>query len=447
MIGSSAEGQQDRMRQPPLLSKVSLGALLLALAGACDGGSTNGARTGGAAGSTTGAAGASAGTGGPSAGSNGAAGNPGAGGAASGAAGSGAGTAGGSGTGGATAGAAGSTAGTSGTNGAAGAAGSAGARGTAGSGAGGSGTAGAAGSAGIKGTAGSMGGASGGGGNSAGAGASGSSPFPARLAAPYVETWGNASLTDLATATGNKYYTLAFIISGGNCAPTWNGDTAIADDTHWSTQIASLRKAGGDVLISFGGASGTELGDDCNTVETLQTAYQSVITRYGLKWMDLDIESGAESKTADIDRRNKALKNLQDANPGLKVSYTLGVDPSGLPSAQRNVLANAKTNGVRVDDVNIMAMDYGACNIDMGQAAIMAATATHTQIQTLGTTSLVGVTPMIGVNDVTCETFTTANATALETFAAANDYINLLAFWAIGADKNHAYLNIFTMLR
>ena len=162
--------------------------------------------------------------------------------------------------------------------------------------------------------------------------------------------------------------------------------------------------------------------------------------------MDLDIESGAESKTANIDRRNKALKNLQDANPGLRVSYTLGVDPSGLPQAQRALLANAKTNGTRVDTVNIMAMDYGTCNIDMGQAAVMAATATHTQLQTLGTTSQVGVTPMIGVNDTTCENFTTANATALVTFAQDNDYINLLAFWAVGADKNHSYLNIFKTL-
>jgi chitinase len=53
---------------------------------------------------------------------------------------------------------------------------------------------------------------------------------------------------------------------------------------------------------------------------------------------------------------------------------------------------------------------------------------------------------MIGVNDTTCENFTTANAMALQTFAQSNDYINLLAFWAIGADKNHAYLNIFTMI-
>ena len=295
------------------------------------------------------------------------------------------------------------------------------------------GSAGASGSAGAPGTAGASG----------AAGASSSSTFPARFAAPYVETWGNATLTDLATATGNKFYTLAFIIAGGACQPAWNGDTPIGSDTHWATQIANLRKAGGDVIISFGGASGTELGDSCTSVESLQAAYQAVITKYDLQWMDLDIESGAESKTTDIDRRNKALENLQTSNPNLKISYTLGVDPTGLPQDQRNVLANAKTNGTRVDIVNIMAMDYGSCNLDMGMAAISAATATHGQIQTLGTTSSVGVTPMIGVNDTTCEDFTTANATALLTFAQANDYVNLLAFWAIGADGNHDYLNIF----
>jgi chitinase len=432
------------MRTLRLAAEVSLASLfaaLLALAGACDGGSTGGPHSSGAAGSSSGAAG----VGSSAAGRTGHAGTTGVAGATGEAGSSGSGVAGEMGAAGDGATGGSGAAGTTGAAGTSGGAGSMGAGGSGAAGAGGKGGgSGAAGSGGKAGTAGG-GGATGAAGTGA-AGSSGSSTFPARLAAPYVETWGNAALADLATATGNKYYTLAFIIAGNGCTATWNGDTSIANDTHWSTQIANLRKMGGDVLISFGGASGTELGDACTSVETLQAAYQAVITKYDLKWMDLDIESGAESRTAGIDRRNKALKNLQAANPGLRVSYTLGVDPSGLPQAQRNVLANAKTNGVRVDDVNIMAMDYGSCNIDMGMAAIMAATATHAQIQSLGTTSSVGVTPMIGVNDTTCENFTTANATALTTFAQANDYVNLLAFWAIGADKNHSYLNIFTTL-
>jgi hypothetical protein len=432
------------MRDLRVLSRVSLTSLLLAFAGACDGGAAGDAHPSGAAGATTGSAGTSAGA----AGATGNAGDTGAAGATS----NGAGTAGPTGDGGARTGAAGTAEGGAGTSGDAGAAGTMGAAGrgaagAAGTGAVGAGTAGTGG-AGGTGTAGAQGtaGAGGAAGTSGTAGSTGTSSFPARFAAPYVETWNNTSLTDLATATGNKFYTLAFIISGNGCAAAWNGDTPIASDDRWGAQISNLRKAGGDVLISFGGASGTELGDACNTVASLQAAYQAVITKYALKWMDLDIEGGAESNTADVDRRNKALKGLQDANPGLKISYTLAVDPSGLPKDQRNLLANAKTNGARVDTVNIMAMDYGSCNIDMGMAAIMAATATHGQIQTLGTASFVGVTPMIGVNDTACENFTTANATALATFAQDNDYIDLLAFWAVGADKNHSYLDIFKAL-
>ena len=168
-----------------------------------------------------------------------------------------------------------------------------------------------------------------------------------------------------------------------------------------------------------------------------------MITKYNLKWMDLDIESGAENDTTSITRRNQALKNLQAANPGLKVSYTLGVNPTGLPQAQLNLLSNAKSNGVNVAIVNVMAMDYGTCNIDMGQAAISAASGTRTQLSNIGLPAQVGVTPMIGVNDTTCENFTTANAQALVNYANANSYIGLLAYWAVGADPGNNYLNIF----
>src|SRR5262249_25967900 len=125
------------------------------------------------------------------------------------------------------------------------------------------------------------------------------------------------------------------------------------------------------------------------------------------------------------------------------LSYTLAVDPSGLPSAQQNLLANAKSNGVHVDVVNVMAMDYGPCNLDMGKAATDAAGATRTQLAALGLDSAVGVTPMTGVNDVACETFTLDNARALVTYAQANGYVAFLAFWAVGRDANHAYLDVF----
>jgi chitinase len=268
--------------------------------------------------------------------------------------------------------------------------------------------------------------------------------FPAHFAAPYVETWGSTSaMAGAQSATGLKYYTLAFVIGGGGCNATWNGDTSI-DTSGWQTAINNLRASGGDVLVSFGGASGTELGQACTSVSTLQAQYKRVIDTLNLTRIDLDIEGSALNDTAANDRRNQALAALQQqyasAGKHLAVDYTLPVDPSGLLSNSLSLLNNAKSRGVDVSVVNIMTMDYGS-PMDMGQAAVNAATALHGQLGQIWTSktsdqlwAMEGNTPMIGVNDTTSEIFTTGNASTLESFAASHG-VQLLAYWALGRDK------------
>jgi hypothetical protein len=190
------------------------------------------------------------------------------------------------------------------------------------------------------------------------------------------------------------------------------------------------------VTFSFGGASGTELGQACNTVASLQAAYQSVISTYNLTWIDLDIEGNAVTNTASIDLRNKALVGLEAANPNLKVSYTLGVMPTGLPTAQLNLLLNAKSNGVRVDIVNIMAMDYSSqLKGDMAQYAIQATQSTQNQLINNGISAAIGITPMIGQNDMRGEIFTLANANTLAAWAQSTSYVTELSFWAVERDN------------
>ena len=268
--------------------------------------------------------------------------------------------------------------------------------------------------------------------------------FPAHFAAPYVETWGSTSaMANAQAATGLKYYTLAFVIGGGGCNATWNGDTSI-DNGGWQTAINNLRASGGDVLVSFGGASGTELGQACTSVSTLQAQYKRVIDTLNLTRIDLDIEGSALNDTAANDRRNQALAALQQqyaaAGRHLAVDYTLPVDPSGLLSNSLSLLNNAKSRGVDVSVVNIMTMDYGS-PMDMGQAAVSAANALHSQLGQIWTGkssdqlwAMEGNTPMIGVNDTTSEVFTTGNASTLESFAASHG-IQLLAYWSLGRDK------------
>ncbi len=268
--------------------------------------------------------------------------------------------------------------------------------------------------------------------------------FPAHYAAPYVETWNSPSaLTNAYNATGNKYYTLAFVISDGTCNGLIDGNTSLTD-AGWTSAINTLRANGGDVIASFGGASGTELAQACTSVATLQAAYKKVIDTLNLTRIDLDVEGGPLDDTAANDRRNQALANLQTqyaaAGRTLSVDYTLPVLPTGLLSDSLSLLNNAKSHNLNVNLVNIMTMDYGSAQ-NMGTAATSAATALHTQLGQIWTTktsaqlwAMEGNTPMIGVNDSTVEVFSTANASTLESFAATNG-IQELSFWALGRDQ------------
>jgi chitinase len=281
-------------------------------------------------------------------------------------------------------------------------------------------------------------------GTSASAAANPGPGFPAQYAAPYIETYASPSaMTNARNATGLKYFTLAFIIDGGGCNATYNGDTPITD-AGWTSAINSLRGAGGDVIASFGGAAGTELGSSCTTVAALKTQYKRVIDGLNLTRVDFDIEGGTIADDAANDRRNKALAQLQQeyaaAGRKLDVQYTLATNPSGLPQDQLDLLTNAKNNNLTVNLVNLMTMDYGS-PMDMGKAATDAATALHAQLGRIWTTktdaqlwAMEGNTPMIGVNDTTSEVFSTANANTLVAFAKSKG-IQELAFWALGRDK------------
>ncbi|MFK8912732.1 chitinase, partial [Streptomyces sp. YS-3] len=263
--------------------------------------------------------------------------------------------------------------------------------------------------------------------------------------APYIDTslYPAYDLVDTATKTGVKEFHLAFITSGGGCTPLWGGVSALDSDAV-AAQIGALRAKGGDVRVSFGGASGSELGLVCKSADELATAYGKVIDAYKLTKVDFDIEGAALPDTAANARRAQAVARLQKSHPGLDVSFTLPVMPEGLTQPGVDLVADAKKNGVAVSAVNIMAMDYGpAYSGDMGTYAIQAATATQAQIKgVLGLSDAaawkaVAVTPMIGVNDVNTETFKVDDATQLVDFAKSKG-LGRLAMWSGARDKQCA---------
>jgi chitinase len=268
-------------------------------------------------------------------------------------------------------------------------------------------------------------------------------PARATDVAPYFETWaygGGYTPTTLmqAKASGGVLgATMAFGVSGGGCS--LGGGLEANMSGAGKTDIVNFQAAGGRVILSFGGASGTYLESACSD-DGMYTLVKSVIDTTGARAIDFDVEGSQLDVAALNTRRNNVVKRLQTTYPGLYVSYTLPVDPTGLESDALTVLRGANAAGINVSMVNVMAMDYGDASTTMGARAISAATGTFNQIKAIFTGktdaqlwAMIGVTPMIGVNDTQSEVFRQADATQLTTFAQQNG-LGLLSFWAMQRD-------------
>ncbi|RKT11611.1 carbohydrate binding protein [Streptomyces sp. 1114.5] len=279
-------------------------------------------------------------------------------------------------------------------------------------------------------------------------------PLPSRVFAPYFEAWTGQSPATLAAQSGAKHLTMAFLQAAtkGSCTPYWNGDSSmpVASST-FGADIATIRANGGDVIPSFGGYTadntGTELADSCTDVNQIAAAFENVITTYDISRIDLDIEDNSLTNTAGIDRRNKAIKLVQDwaATKGrsIQFSYTLPTTTSGLADNGLAVLRNAVSNNARIDVVNMMTFDYydGATH-DMAADTQTSAQGLYNQLAKLYPSKTpaqlwgsIGITEMLGIDDYgAAETFTLANATTVYNWAVSKG-INTLSFWALQRDN------------
>ena len=148
-----------------------------------------------------------------------------------------------------------------------------------------------------------------------------------------MNVWNNpdGTIQKTMTTVGTVFYTIAFLVGDGSGNPAFDGTIPLSTNFLRDT-IKTLRSRGGDVIFSFGGASGTEISVSNVNVGILQQKYQSVITQYGLKWVDFDVEMSTLDNVPANERRNQAIAGLQKANPGLKISFTLPVSAGGLLS-------------------------------------------------------------------------------------------------------------------
>jgi Carbohydrate binding domain/Glycosyl hydrolases family 18 len=256
--------------------------------------------------------------------------------------------------------------------------------------------------------------------------------------APYADM-SNSQEGLLDTAiTGHhlKAYTAAFVLGEG-CNQIWGDTLPVGADPYTDPEIAKAKSEGASVILSSGGASGEPLAWTCSSQSGIDAGYQALVNDYGVTRLDFDVEGAAVADTAAAARQMQAMKDLKASNPGLQFSMTLPVLPSGLTNDGVNILKAAKNAGIKIDVVNVMAMDYYAgTGTEMGQAAVSAAEATLAQMQSVDsgyTYANLGITPMIGKND-DGSTFTLADARTVENFAEQNG-AGRLAFWSVNRDQ------------
>ena len=274
-----------------------------------------------------------------------------------------------------------------------------------------------------------------------------------QIVAPYVDMglYPPADLVAVSSAMGVKALSLAFVVQDASapCSPAWGGYNAysVGGAGDFSGAIAAFKAAGGQPIVSFGGASGTELADGCTSTTSVAAAYQKVIDRYGIDRVDFDIEGAAVATPAGNQRRAAAVaqvqKNMATKGKSLAVSLTLPVMPDGLTADGLRTVREFVSAGVTVSTINIMAMDYGPSYTDMGTHAITAIQSTAAQLKTISAysswsdaqrTALVGVTPMIGKNDVAPEVFTISDTAKVAQYARANG-VGFVGWWEATRDK------------
>jgi len=160
------------------------------------------------------------------------------------------------------------------------------------------------------------------------------------------------------------------------------------------------------------------------------------------------VQGRSLTRTAGIDRRNRAIAKLQgwakrNGRP-LQIQYTLPTSADGLEASGLAVLQNAVADGVRIDVVNPMVFDYyDHVTTEMGGAAVNASKGLHTQLMTLlprltaaQVWALQGATMMNGVDDFPQRTEMTdlGDAQQLLDFATRKG-MSTLSIWAIQRDN------------
>ncbi|KAA9134584.1 chitinase [Microbacterium caowuchunii] len=255
-------------------------------------------------------------------------------------------------------------------------------------------------------------------------------------------------------APGNTVLSFIVAAAADDCTPTWGVAYDLDDaqrEFELDRRIERMRQEGERIVVSFGGAINTELASACTSVSELSQAYRTVIDRYGVDTIDLDIEGEALTDTTAGTRRATAVARLQQERRRdggeLEVWVTLPVMPYGLTETGLAAVTQLLEHDVELAGVNVMTMNYGMDlgGRSMGEAAIDALDATADQLTGIlreleidappgGVWSMLGATPMIGRNDVSGEILTIDDARTLSAMASERGLARM-SMWSLNRDR------------
>jgi chitinase len=255
----------------------------------------------------------------------------------------------------------------------------------------------------------------------------------------YLGWGGPQSPTSVMSATGVKYFTLAFMLADGTCNPKWDGSRALTGGSDQAA-VNAIRGAGGDVIVSFGGWSGDKLGERCTSASALAGAYQKVINAYALRAIDIDIEATEFSNNTVQQRVIDALKTVRNNNPGIKTFITFGTTPTGPDSTGKALISKGAAAGLANDGWTIMPFDFGGHSGSMGQASVNAAEGLKAAVKSSYGYSddqayrHIGISSMNGKTDESDETVSTGDFQTILAYAQQH-HLARLTFWSINRDR------------
>jgi hypothetical protein len=235
----------------------------------------------------------------------------------------------------------------------------------------------------------------------------------------------------------------------------WGGFTVYpATGDFGKEDFAEFIALGGQVVLSFGGASNEPLEAVETDVSKIVASYHAILDNHSNIWnLDFDFEGGFIHNGPGQERHVAAISQILQERPGLQISYTLPVD------GQPNILEGFNDGGVALlhllADAGIqpsllqgMLMEFGAqAPADLFEACVVALNGMHRQISAAWPEwdaakvwRRIGACPMYGRHNNGDE-FTLENMRQLLAFAQEHT-IGCLSGWDATRDHNQGFLEL-----